>query len=88
VRIGIGVGVLAISSALAFRSIVRVRHGGVSRQAADVLFACAGAGLGAGALVVQRGARPIEWVVTLAVLGILTPVHVRLLMRDGGPFRL
>jgi len=38
----------------------------------------------AGALVVQDGVTAAEWVVTLVVLGVLTPVHARLVFGEPG----
>ena len=57
-------------------------------RALDFLFAVAGVGLGTGALLVQRGVRPIEWFVTATVLGALVPFHARLLFGGKGPSRV
>lgn len=53
------------------------------------LAAAAGLAIGAGALLVQEGASPADWVVTLAVTGSVAPLHGRLLFgrpgrREGG----
>jgi len=47
------------------------------------ILALAGAAVGAGALLLQAHASVADWVFTLAVLGILAPVHVRVV---GGRF--
>jgi hypothetical protein len=54
--------------------------------AAFVLLAASGAAIGAGALLVQQGAGPGDWALTLTVLGLLTPLHGRLVFgRPGRP---
>lgn len=49
-----------------------------------VLLAAAGVALGAGALLVQEGAGPGDWALTLLVLGGLTPLHGRLVFGRPG----
>lgn len=49
-----------------------------------VLLAASGAVVGAGALLVQVGAGPGDWALTLIVLGGLTPLHGRLLFGPPG----
>ena len=44
----------------------------------------AGAMIGAGALLVQAAPSTADWVFTLAVLGVLTPLHARLLFGPAG----
>ena len=53
-----------------------------------VLVGAAGAGLGAGSLLLQHGVRAVEWIVVLVVLAALLPVHVRLLFHGEGPLRV
>jgi hypothetical protein len=48
-----------------------------------VLLASAGTALAAGALLVQEEASTANWVVTLATMAILAPVHARVML---GPF--
>jgi hypothetical protein len=51
-----------------------------------VLLAVSGAAIGAGALLVQEEAGPGDWALTLFVLGVLTPLHGRLVFgRPGRP---
>jgi hypothetical protein len=49
-----------------------------------VLLAASGAVIGAGALLVQEGAGPGDWALTLVVLGSLTPLHGRLVFGRPG----
>lgn len=49
-----------------------------------VLLAAAGVAIGAGALLVQKGAGPGDWALTLLVLGSLTPLHGRLVFGPPG----
>ncbi|HEY7754688.1 MAG TPA: hypothetical protein VID69_00510 [Actinomycetota bacterium] len=48
------------------------------------LIAACGIALGAGALLVQHDATAVEWVLTLVTLGVLAPVHVRLVFGPPG----
>ena len=52
---------------------------------AFALLAGCGALMGTGALLVQEGASWFEWALTLGVLGVLTPVHARLVFGRPGP---
>jgi transmembrane protein DUF3566 len=54
----------------------------------DRLFVAAGAGLGVGALLVQQGVSPVEWVLVPVALGALFPLHARLLFAGDGPLRV
>jgi hypothetical protein len=49
-----------------------------------VLAAASGATVGTGALMVQTDATAVDWAVTLAVLGVISPVHSRLLFGRPG----
>jgi hypothetical protein len=53
--------------------------------AAFGLLAACGCLLGAGALLVQAPASGVEWTLTLVALGILTPLHARLMFGRPGP---
>jgi hypothetical protein len=44
----------------------------------------AGVSIGAGALLVQDHAGPVDWAVTLVVLGALAPWHVRIVFGPSG----
>ena len=81
----VGVVTIVVGAALAlFTAFVLWR-----RVAAFAGVACAigaGAMMGAGALLVQAAPSTADWVFTLAVLGVLTPLHARLLFGPaGGP---
>ncbi len=52
---------------------------------AIALLAGCGALVGSGALLVQAEATGFEWALTLAALGILSPMHARLLFGRPGP---
>lgn len=49
------------------------------------LLAGCGVLVGSGALLVQDGASALEWAITLTTLGVLTPVHARLVFGRPGP---
>lgn len=50
-----------------------------------VMMAAAGLLIGAGALLVQRSVGAADWAVTLTLMGILSPLHCRVLFgRPGG----
>jgi hypothetical protein len=72
---------LVVATALDFR--LRVPGDRVDR-----LFAASGVGLGVGALLVQHGVGPVEWVVVPPALGALFPLHARLLFAGEGPLRV
>lgn len=48
------------------------------RVAVIALLVASGAAIGAGALLLQSGASGVEWALTLAVLGAMTPFQARL----------
>jgi hypothetical protein len=52
---------------------------------AFAILAGCGALAGAGALLVQDRASGAEWALTLLVLGVLTPIHARLVFGKPGP---
>jgi len=53
---------------------------------AFVMLAASGVAIGGGALLVQDRAGPGDWALTLFVLGVLTPLHGRLVFgRPGRP---
>lgn len=47
-----------------------------------------GMAIGTGALLVQEDVGAASWVVTLIVLGIIAPVHMRLVFGPPGPGRM
>jgi hypothetical protein len=48
------------------------------------LTAACGTAIGAGGLLVQEDVGPASWAVALVVLGVLTPVHARLVFGEPG----
>ena len=74
------VGGSALGSATAFGLRTKLPAAWVTS-----LLVLGGASVGAGALLVQAHVSGVDWVITLAGLGILAPVHVRVV---GGPFGL
>lgn len=83
-NVGPGVGLICGGGTLgllvAFGPLRRLR----SRVSAVVLGA-AGVAVGAGALLVQDEASAAEWTITLVALGVLTPVHGRLVFGRSEP---
>jgi hypothetical protein len=83
----LGVLVLAGSAGLVAATAIEFRRRLPGDQV-DRLFAAAGAGLGLGALLVQREVGPVEWVAVPVALGALFPLHARLLFAGDGPLRV
>ncbi|MBI3647155.1 MAG: hypothetical protein HY240_00085 [Actinobacteria bacterium] len=83
---GLGIGVIVAATALALTTVLALRSR-VPRWTTDLLLAAAGSGEGAGALLVQHGARPAEWALVLFALAVLVPVHARVLFAGEGPLR-
>lgn len=85
VNLGVGValivvgGVLGLLTALVAWPILPAAMGIAAAAVAGML-------VGAGGLLVQDEASPAEWVVTLAALAVLAPLHARLVLgRPGRP---
>jgi hypothetical protein len=57
------------------------------RPATDALMALAGAGIGAGGLLLLDDVNAASWIAAPAVLAVVAPLHVRALFAGGGPFR-
>ena len=55
--------------------------------AIDALMALAGAGIGAGGLLMLDDVGAASWIVAPAVLAAIAPLHVRALFAREGPFR-
>jgi hypothetical protein len=83
----LGVLVVTGSAGLVAATAIEFRRRLPGEQV-DRLFAAAGAGLGLGALLVQQGVGPVEWVVVPVALGALFPLHARLLFAGDGPLRV
>lgn len=57
------------------------------QPAIDMLMAVAGAGIGAGGLLILDDVGTASWVVAPAVLALIAVLHVRALFAREGPFR-
>lgn len=85
-RDGLGIGLIVAGSLLGLVIALGAWRRLPSWVGVVALAGC-GAMVGAGALLVQDGASGVEWALTLAVLGVLTPVHARLVFGAPGPGR-
>jgi hypothetical protein len=82
--VAIGVALIAAGSLVAVLAVVGAWRR-ISTAAGVILVAACGVVVGTGALLVQEEASAGEWVITIIVLGALTPVHALLLFgRPGG----
>lgn len=84
--VGAGFGLIASGSLLGLVTAFGLWRR-IAARAAFGLLVASGALVGAGALLVQDEAGPGEWALTLVVLGVLSPVHWRLLFGRPGPAR-
>jgi hypothetical protein len=72
-----GLALIVLGSLLSLLTVI-VLWRRVPGVVALVLSAASGAIVGAGALLVQQDPGSGDWALTLVVLGVLTPVHARL----------
>jgi len=80
---GAGVALIVAGSVLGlFTLFVLWRR--LSLPVAFALLAASGAAIGAGGLLVQDRVGPGDWAFTLFVLGVLTPLHGRLVFGRPG----
>jgi hypothetical protein len=80
---GAGIGLITGGVALSLITVFALWRR-VAGAVAFGLLAVAGVGVGTGALLVQDQAGAGEWIITLGVLGVLTPVHMRLVFGHPG----
>jgi hypothetical protein len=80
---GTGVAMIAVATVCGL-VIVLFLWRRLSPPSALALIAVCGMGLGAGGLLVQDDVGLASWAVTLVVLGVLTPVHARLVFGPPG----
>ena len=80
---GAGIALIVAGSLLGLLTVFGLWRR-LPRAASLILLATAGVALGAGALLVQEGAGPGDWALTLLVLGGLTPLHGRLVFGRPG----
>lgn len=80
---GVGVATIAVASACGL-VIVFFLWRRLPPVTALVLMAACGMAIAAGGLLVQEDVGPASWAVALVVLGMLTPVHARLVFGEPG----
>ena len=80
---GVGVATIAVASAAGL-VIVFFLWRRLPPVTALALMAACGMAIGAGGLRVQEHVGPASWAVALAVLGVFTPVHARLVFGAPG----
>jgi hypothetical protein len=83
VNVGVGIGLIAAGGLLAILTVLGLRRR-LPMAAAFGILAASGAIVGAGALLVQDEVAASEWAITLVALGVLTPLHARLLFGRPG----
>jgi hypothetical protein len=79
----LGVATIAVASACGL-VIVFFLWRRLPPVAALGLMAACGMAIGAGGLLVQEDVGPASWAVALVVLGVVTPVHARLVFGEPG----
>ena len=85
--LGAGVALIVAASAVgAFVVFVLWRR--IPPMLAYMSMTACGMAIGTGALLVQQDVGAASWVVTLAVLGSIAPVHMRLVFGPPGPGRV
>lgn len=76
---GAGVALIAVGSVISLFTglVLRTR---LSTAGVVAIVAASGISVGVGALLVQRDPGVVDWVVTLASLAVLAPVHARVML--------
>lgn len=80
---GVGIATIAVASGCGL-VIVFFLWRRLPPVTALALMAACGMAIGAGGLLVQEDVGPASWAVALIVLGVLTPVHARLVFGEPG----
>ena len=80
---GVGVATIVVASDCGL-VIVFFLWRRLRRVMALALMAACGMAIGAGGLLVQEDVGPASWAVALVVLGVVTPVHARLVFGEPG----
>jgi hypothetical protein len=83
VSTGAGVATIAVAGALGLLTVF-VLWRRVPAGAAFAVIALCGVGLAVGGLLVQDDVGTASWVVAIVALGVLTPVHARLVFGPPG----
>lgn len=82
--LGAGVAIIVASSAVGLVVVFFLWHRLPPPPAFALLVVC-GMGVAAGGLLVQDDVGPASWAVAVVVLGVLAPVHARLVFGPPGP---
>ena len=80
---GVGVATIVGAGALGLLTVFVLWRRLPAAAAFAVIAAC-GVGVAVGGLLVQDDVGPASWVVAVVVLGVLTPVHARLVFGPPG----
>lgn len=81
-RTGIGVSLVVAAGLFGLLVLARWRH--LQARPALLLASAVGVAVGAGALLLQDDPGVADWVVTLGLLGSVTPLHARMLAGPAG----
>lgn len=81
---GVGIALLATGSAVALVAAFVLRTRAPGPLVLGLLALC-GAALGVGASLLQRHVSTTNWVLTVTLLTILIPAHVRVVLGPFGP---
>src|SRR3990170_112325 len=82
--VGAGIALMATGALCWLLVLVAAWHRLSAPSAFGLLVLC-GVAIGAGGLLVQDEAGVASWVITLGLLGLLSPVHGRLVFGPPGP---
>ena len=80
---GVGVATIAVASACGLVTVFFLWRR-LPPVTALALMAVCGMAIGAGGLLVQEDVGPASWAVALVVLGVVAPVHARLVFGPSG----
>lgn len=83
---GVGVALIAAGALGCLLVLFTAWHRVPASLALGLLVLC-GFAVGAGGLLVQQEAGMASWVITLGLLGVLSPLHGRLVFGPPGPAR-
>lgn len=84
---GAGIATIVAASAVGLVTVSFLWHR-LAAAAAFALLAVCGMGVATGGLLLQEDVGPASWAVALVVLGVLTPLHARLVFGPPGPSRV
>jgi hypothetical protein len=81
---GVGIVLIVAGSVIGLAFAFLLRRRAPARLVTGVLAAC-GLAIGTGALLVMRHVSPTNWTLTLVLMTILVPAHVRVVLGPFGP---